>query len=185
MAARQLPDPELLRKLLRYDPETGKLYWRERPAHMFCDSGRGGRFANAERWNLRWAGQEAFTTVSPRGYLMGTIFYIRLGAHRVAWAIATGHWPEYQIDHINGRESDNRLCNLRCATPSQNSMNRRLHRNNSSGQKGVDWCNKKRRWRARICANGTRLNLGYFRTIEAAQIAYREASKRLHKEFRR
>lgn len=37
MATRQLPDAELLRKLLRYDPETGKLYWLPRSQDDFVD----------------------------------------------------------------------------------------------------------------------------------------------------
>jgi len=30
MAAKALPSPEVLRQLLRYEPDTGKLFWRER-----------------------------------------------------------------------------------------------------------------------------------------------------------
>lgn len=40
MSTKPIPSPELLRKLLRYDHETGKLFWRERPVEI-----RGGGFA--------------------------------------------------------------------------------------------------------------------------------------------
>lgn len=185
MAARQLPDPQTLRKLLRYDPDTGKLYWLPRSAEMFCHTGRGGREANAKRWNRRWAGKEAFTAVHHDGYLVGAIFYVRLAAHQVAWAIAKGEWPAHEIDHASGKRSDNRLLNLRAATPVQNGMNRSRASNNSSGHKGVNWCAIKKRWRVRICANRKRIALGYFRDFDAARRAYEEASARLHGEFRR
>jgi len=69
-----IPTPEMLRKLLRYDPETGKLFWRERPVEMFADTGRGGSKGSAARWNGRFSGKEAFTAISGSGYLTGGIF---------------------------------------------------------------------------------------------------------------
>ena len=35
MAVKALPSPEVLRQLLRYEPETGKLFWKERSALFF------------------------------------------------------------------------------------------------------------------------------------------------------
>src|SRR5690625_5199426 len=54
MADKILPTPEQLRELLRYEPETGKLYWKARPAELFKDKRSHGA------WNARYAGKEAF-----------------------------------------------------------------------------------------------------------------------------
>ena len=47
----------------------------------------------------------------------------RLLLHRVAWMLTYGRLPK-QIDHINGDKTDNRLCNLREVTRSENEANK-------------------------------------------------------------
>ena len=44
---------------------------------------------------------------------------------------------EHEVDHINGNSLDNRRCNLRIVTRSENMANRAIFRNNTSGYKGV------------------------------------------------
>ena len=182
MATRQLPDAELLRKLLRYEPETGKLFWLPRPVEMF----EGGKYP-AERlanfWNKKNAGKEAFTTVS-QGYHTGAVFRITHVAHRLIWKMMTDCEPE-QVDHINGDRSDNRWCNLREATSSQNACNRRLTRSNKSGFKGVSWDRKSEKWRAQIERHGKKVCLGWFSCPQRAHDAYLQASVEMHGEFRR
>ena len=47
-----------------------------------------------------------------------------LGVHRVIWEMLNGPIPSgYVIDHINGDPADNRVENLRLASPSQNARN--------------------------------------------------------------
>jgi hypothetical protein len=92
--------------------------------------------------------------------------------------------PEAErVDHINGIGTDNRRENLRSATHTENMQNRKKHKNNTSGFKGVYAA--KGRWRAAIRANGQKHNLGYFDSPEEASAAYDEASQRLHGEFSR
>ena len=88
------------------------------------------------------------------------------------------------VDHINGDTSDNRLENLRVCTHSDNSKNRKLNKNSSSGFKGVHKHNGGR-WHARITANGKRISLGTFDSPIEASLAYESAARKLHGNFKR
>lgn len=138
MANKPLPTPEELRQLLHYEPDTGKLFWKERPISLFKqDIDAPGRQRTAQKiWNTRYAGKEAFTAKS-RGYHYGALFNRCVFAHRVIWAIHTGQWPEEDVDHINGNPADNRITNLRALSHRENLRNRAAPRNNTSGIVGV------------------------------------------------
>lgn len=88
-----------------------------------------------------------------------------------------------RVDHVSGDGLDNRRANLRAVTHTQNMQNRKMHKNNTSGFKGVTRDGNK--WRASIRANRVLYRLGYFGTPEEAAHAYDEASRRLHGEFGR
>lgn len=165
MAAKDLPDPELLRKLLRYEPETGKLFWRERPREMFSDERCG------KTWNTRYAGKESFTANSSDGYRSGSVLSKPYLAHRIIWAIVHDEWPPEQIDHINGNRMDNRIENLRAVSHAENAKNQRPTRNNAAGVMGVQWAKREKAWRARIWTDGANKHLGYFGCIGAAAMA--------------
>jgi hypothetical protein len=76
------------------------------------------------------------------------------------------------VDHINGNSLDNRLSNLRLATPRQNAQNSKIRKHNKSGYKGVSFCKCTGKWVARIKVSGVYLNLGRFDTPELASAAY-------------
>lgn len=86
-------------------------------------------------------------------------------------------------DHINGNTFDNRRCNLRVASLSQNNQNRRLSDRNSSGVKGVFWDKWNQRWRALITLNGRKMYLGSFHDFEDAVNARRTAEIDLFGEY--
>jgi hypothetical protein len=180
MAKRADITPELCRQLLRYDPETGKLYWLPRPASMYGDSvcHGGVRTAQwaADAWNGRHAGKEAFTATNDAGYHVGTILGMIMRAHRVIWAIEHGEWPPNQIDHGDGDRGNNRSRNLGLATNAENHKNEGKPKNNTSGVAGVRWCKQAQRWRATIKVDYRERHLGRFNTIEEATAA-REAAK--------
>lgn len=76
-----------------------------------------------------------------------------------------------QIDHINRNGLDNRRCNLRLATKSENQANRNKTPNISSQFKGVSWNKKRNKWEASITVNYRKMFLGYFSDeIGAAKI---------------
>jgi hypothetical protein len=86
-------------------------------------------------------------------------------------------------DHINHNKLDNRRCNLRICTRSQNNANNRLSRSNTSGRRGVYWYKQTKKWKAQIKYKGHKLSIGYFLNIEDAAKAYRTKAKELFGEF--
>ena len=160
MANRADITPELLRQLLRYEPETGRLFWRARLGHHFARGGYVPPKGYAEKWNTKNAGLEALTAVKSTGYKHGSILGSTFTAHRVAFAVFYGRWPNH-IDHINGNRTDNRIENLRDVTPSQNHKNRRKHRG-VNARIGVSYSSKKGKWQAQICSEGRNMHLGYY-----------------------
>lgn len=176
MTYKELPSPELLRKLLRYDPETGKLFWRERGPEFFKLK------RDQTAWNSRFANQEAFTSLS-RGYKLGGIFSGRYSAHRVIWAMQTGYCPTQQIDHIDRDKANNRWENLREASGSQNQANRLSKENSSSKYLGVSWCNTYKKWRAHVRDKKRGVFLGRFDDEIVAAKKYDAHAIRIHGEF--
>jgi hypothetical protein len=162
---KDLPSIDELRKLLAYDPDTGDLKWLTR------------RDVKAS-WNTRYAGHPALACVHEDGYRKGRIHRKLFRAHRVAWALHHGRWPELDLDHINGNRSDNRIANLREVTRVENQRNMRLPSDNKSGVIGVYWNTARRKWVAEIRdAGGKKRHLGVFEDIEAAAAARRAAEQ--------
>jgi hypothetical protein len=122
-------------------------------------------------------------TLDARGYIKIQIDGKYYSAHRLIFFMMTGHWPEGEIDHINGDRSDNRWRNLREATPAENSRNRRTTARNTSGVPGVYWDAASGKWRAQIQVNRKKINLGYFTEFEDAVAARRAAEVKYFGEF--
>lgn len=85
------------------------------------------------------------------------------------------------VDHINGDGLDNRKCNLRLATPSQNRCNSRHI--NRTGFRGVKLNPLSDRFYAVIYFQRKKHHLGTFDTPEEAARAYDAKAKELHGEF--
>ncbi|MBD9528974.1 HNH endonuclease signature motif containing protein [Paracoccus sp. PAR01] len=171
MAKKPLPDAEYLRQCMDYDAQSGRMTWRHRPIEHFGGSDRYWR-----SWNKRHEGAEALCTTRHDGYRFGVVKYCRIYAHRAAWVLSHGVWPDL-IDHINGDPSDNRLCNLRSVQHSENSKNVAKRSDNTSGVVGVyrncpRYCLP---WSAEIYANGRKMKIGNFATIEEAAAARKAA----------
>ena len=172
-----LPDPSILRQLLQYEPDTGKLFWLPRGPEMFFPKGQRSAKGCAANFNSQFAGKEAFTAKSD-GYKIGSVLGVMAKAHRVAWAIYYGKRPESGIDHINGDPGDNRILNLRDATQLVNMKNCRFRSTNTSGQTGVYWDKSKAKWMAAISVNSKQKFLGYFSDIADAKQARNAAEEK-------
>ena len=88
------------------------------------------------------------------------------------------------IDHIHGNETrnDNRKCNLRIATRSQNNMKKGVATSNT-GIIGIHQLKQNDRFRAYISKDGEMTHLGDFDIIEDAILARRKAEEDLFKEY--
>lgn len=165
---------EYLSKLMSYNPETGRLFWKVATADMFPD-GKGYAERSAARWNTIHAGKEAIGTRHKQGYIRigirGTQYY----AHVLAWALSTGRWPALDVDHINQNTSDNRLENLREISHVRNMRNQSMRRNNTSGVTGVS--RSKGGWVAIIGGSLGREVIGWFGNFDDAVAARRRAER--------
>ena len=154
-------DPDLtaeqVRRVLSYDPDSGT-------------------FGRVNPNDKRPVG-----TALAKGYIRVGVLGKRVMAHRLAWLLVHGAWPDDQIDHINGNPADNRIGNLRCVPGAINNQNlRRAYASNkSSGLLGVVQA-ERGKWRAVIQVNGKKHRLGRFATPEQAHEKYLEAKRQLH-----
>ncbi len=129
--------------------------------------------------NIAWTAQitikkTGHTRIHAKGYIDGR--EIRL--HRFLLNITDS---KVLVDHINGDALDNRKCNLRTASMSENNRNRRTNTKHLTGFKGIH--KKGSRWRAIISSSGKSIFLGSFEELESAIRAYDMAAIRYFGEF--
>lgn len=95
---------------------------------------------------------------------------------------------KFDIDHINGIKEDNRKCNLRVATRSQNIANSKKSRGTSK-YKGVSFCKQTGKWRSSIeyRLNGKRksIHIGRYSDEAEAALKYNEMAIKIFKTFAR
>lgn len=156
-----------IRKCFTYDDATGFLFWAVSPS-----------------WNVSVGDIAGY--VSLRGAHDAYERRIKIKgkaykASRVVWMYKNKkEIPEgMQIDHINGDTLDNRIENLRLATPEQNSRNRKKFSTNTTGVTGVYRKKQRNRWEASIHVGGGKQKfLGSFST-KAEAIAARSAGEKI------
>lgn len=88
----------------------------------------------------------------------------------------------FEPDHINRNKLDNRRCNLRGVTRTQNSVNSEKRTTNTSGFKGV-CLDKGKYWFAHIRVSGRKMRIGTFATAEEAARAYDKAAREHFGEY--
>ena len=154
---------------LDYDPDTGELTWKIRPAQRVNVGDKAG-------------GLTVYGYLQTRIKVNGVSKKIK--NHKIAWFIVNGDVPEF-LDHINCIRSDNRISNLRACTASDNAHNSRIPKNNTSGYKGVSWQEQRKKWQATIGLNNKYIHLGRFDSALEAHQAYCKAADKYHGEFKR
>jgi hypothetical protein len=148
-------DAKTFREAFAYDPETGRLTW-----NISC----GGVAAGREAGRVKRDGYRS-VRIANREYM----------AHRVIWLMVHGECPKQFLDHINGDRADNRIANLREATPRQNNLNRLP----ASGK--VKGATLHKCGRFQVYIDGS--YLGLFKTPEDAAAAYDAEALRRFGEF--
>jgi hypothetical protein len=153
--AKELPLQRIC-ELLRYDEETGDLYWK------------------IDRTGAAKTGTVA-GSLDKEGYTTVKIDKSIYKAHRVIYGLSYSLSSFEEIDHIDGNKSNNKLSNLRAVSRAVNQQNNKVrgtyqHRN----------C-----WQAVLKANGKKRYLGSFDTEEEAHQAYLAAKKIYHPEAKR
>lgn len=158
------PTQEVLKELLSYDLATGIFKWKK-PLSPAVSVG------------------DAAGSMNAKGYLNIKVQGRLYKAHRIAWLYVHGVIPKFQIDHINGDKSDNRISNLRLATNSENVQNVHEFRSNATGFPGVTYYHRERKYVARVTCNGKTRSLGYYETPELAHAEYIREKRKVHSFF--
>ena len=97
----------------------------------------------------------------------------------------TGKWPEAEVDHIDGNPTNNTWSNLREATRNENSRNRHIQRNNSTGTRGISYNARRSQWIVRVMVDKESHFGGWFNDLEEAKRVRNEMVQRLHGAFSR
>lgn len=150
---------DYLKSQLIYNPETGIVTWTK-------DQNNGSRK------------HTQVGCLTKRGYLVARIKGKQYKVHRLAWLLFYGEFPDGMIDHINRDKTDNRIANLRIASPELNSANINVRKSSKSGILGVHFCNHAKKWKAKIQIKNKSIHLGYFDNAEDAKNAYEIANKK-------
>ncbi|HFR1258004.1 TPA: HNH endonuclease [Shigella dysenteriae] len=159
------PDIQELTSSLDYDPLTGKFTWKKQRASN-CIIGKEAGYITGYGYRQIHFNGKAYK------------------AHRLAWFITYGTWPDL-IDHIDMDRANNAIANLREATTSENSRNQSIKRRNSSGAPCVYWHSTRNRWVVKVTREGREYYGGVFTNFDDAKLASEKLRKELHGEFYR
>jgi len=151
-----------LYELIIYNPITGIMTWK---------ISRGKCIIGMEVGRLQWQGYRQV-------FIDGKSYYV----HRLIFFYMTGDWPSEDVDHINQIKNDNRWCNLREATRSENKANQNKQINNKIGLRGVSWNKRDKIYMAEVKKGKIRIRLG-FNCPAAAYFAYIVESHKLFGKF--
>lgn len=152
-----------LKTMLHYAPETGVFVWLVPPSNFMRPGDKAGNKNS----------QNFYVTIKVKRRVFR--------AHHLAWLYVHGEWPAHQIDHINGDRSDNRIANLRLATPSENAQNKRkCGTRNSTGYLGATFHKQSGKFQAQIKYDGKARHLGLYDTPEQAAAVYLKAKREHH-----
>lgn len=168
--AAQFIGVERFKMLFDYDLASGKVYWK-----------------NVSKYHREKNGKEAGGSVKHHSKTDKYYWIVRIDGRSIRratiiYALATETIPDL-IDHKNGNSLDDRLVNLRPATPLQNSQNRKIGKPGKLLPMGVRINAHSGRYSARITYEGCQTTIGTFETASDARAAYLNKRRELYGEF--
>lgn len=169
---KKMPSKEFLMERFLYNQETGIVTWANRPRSHFKGSGYG-------IFQTKCVGKKVGHSCDREYLVVGitdeTGYRTTFMLHRIIYKMMMGVDPEF-IDHINGDRKDNRWCNLRSVSISENNMNSRMQNNNTTGHAGVYLCKNKGYYFSAIIFEKNKIHLGTYDDVATAGAAYRGAA---------
>lgn len=180
---RTLPDVAYLNECFIYEPDTGHLIWKVRPAGHFPDA----PLRIHRTWLNRFAGQVAGSPQS-NGYLQVAVNCRLYKVHRIIWTLMTGKEPVDEIDHVDRNRQNNKWANLCEATHQQNGFNSQGRRRNQQHLRGAYpkyYSDGTIRYQASAQVNGKFEYLGLYNTEGEAHAQWVEATRPERGKFHR
>lgn len=155
---------DFLKKVLHYNPETGIWTW-------IVDYSSRAKKGESPGWK------------NDAGYICFSVKGKKYRSHQLAFLYMEGALPKGQIDHINRIRDDNRWCNLRPATQTEQNANCKVRKNNTSGYRGIYWREDRGYYVAQIVLGGQHTYIGSFPLLKDAVEAYNAKSLELFGDF--
>jgi hypothetical protein len=157
------PSAKRIRALLEYEQTTGRFRWKRPTVRQAKGWFKGNKSVRRYR----------------RLYIEGHHYL----AHVIAFVIVKGRWPRHEITRRDRDQENNRWHNLRELPHSKVAFNRRKHKNNTTGYRGVSkYLTQAGRLRFRVVLGiyRQRLSLGLFDTPECASEAWSRAAEQFY-----
>lgn len=154
---KQLVHSEVL-KLLRYNKDTGEVFWNERKRGRPVDKPAG----TQDRYGYRWI----------------KIYGNTYSLSRLVWFMYYGKFPKENLDYKNGNPKDLRITNLKEIPYLLHKERQRARRISTEGAKGV-YKNKDGVWKVRIMKDGKAHMRGPFLDPADAYATHKELSQEL------
>lgn len=147
---------EELRKIIRYDPDTG-LFTRTdgSPCGYVMNTGYREISVNNKKWL----------------------------AHRLAFVYMEDSLPKY-VDHVNQIKDDNRWCNLRPCSHAENMRNTKIRSTSLTGVRNVRLHKRSGLYNVALKITGKVKSLGYYKDLELAALVAEEARYKYYGKFK-
>ena len=159
----QMPPYDELSRHIQYNPDTGIAIWRL--SRSGTAAGKVAGWCNKGYIRIKY---------NQKTYL----------AHRLFWYLQTKEDPKnFTIDHIDQNKANNKFCNLRLATYTQQRHNILIYKSNSTGTRGICWVKSRQQYYARIQFQGKQFCLGYFKNFNEAVAVRKVKELELYGEF--
>lgn len=183
MKIKPLPSLKYLNECFEIDFTCSSgLRWKVRPRK---------HFSTLAGWNIckgRDAGKEAgslLTRPDGKKHFQIGIAGIHYLVHRIIYSLHHNIklFVNIQIDHEDNNGLNNNPANVRLATCSENQLNVKLKKNNSSGYKGVSYSKTGKYWWGQVRFKKERYRIKGYTTAKSCYAALCELREQFHKEF--